>query len=396
MNGALTPQRRFVRDQDGCALVASLLLLVLLLTLAGAVLLLSTLDLRSTSHYRTGNQALFAAESGLLHALSTMNERGVQSFEEVAAAQTWNGLYGPSLKTIPNYPQFSYKVGVAADAADPVNRGSITVTGSAPLQAERVVRIALVRSNAGGLPGALYLSADTIDSATFQGNAFGIDGNDHTVLGDANPSGPLKPGIATRNDGVAGTVTNSLSNQQKDNVQGLGFSLDPLTPSVRATGGPTVNDLDQILASILANAPGAVTSSQSAFNGNDTFGTLAAPQVTHLTDPNVRLNGNATGAGVLIVDGSLTVSGDLNFVGWIIVRGDTVINVTGNADDGTIVLGNATIRGALWTGHLQVQVGGSAIIDYCDACLRLVADSASGNLIGNVPRPMSVVSWQEL
>ncbi|MFQ5665057.1 MAG: PilX N-terminal domain-containing pilus assembly protein [Candidatus Binatia bacterium] len=390
-----TRRQGALRGQNGFALISSFLLLVLLLTLGGSALFVSALDLRSSAHYRTGNQAFFAAESGLLHALSTMNERGVQSFQEVAAAQTWNVLYGSALKTMPNFPQYSYEVTVAANATDPVNLGTITVTGSAPLQARRVLRVSLVRSGAVGAPGALYLAADTVDSVTFTGNAFGIDGNDHTVLGAASPTGPVTPGIATRNDGVTSAVTSGLSNQQKDNVQGLGFSFDPLTPSVRTTGGPGVDDLDQLVTSVLTNASTVVTSARRNFNGNDTFGTLATPQVTHMTNGSVRLNGNATGVGVLITDGSLTINGTLNFVGWIIVRGDTMINGTGGPDDDTIVLGNATILGSLWTGHLQIKVGGSAIIDYCDACLH-IADPAGGNPIGNVPRPMRVVSWQEL
>jgi hypothetical protein len=145
------------------------------------------------------------------------------------------------------------------------------------------------------------------------------------------------------------------------------------------------------LANVGANA---VTNSTKNFNGNDTFGTLAAPRVTHLTNPDVTLNGNALGAGILIVDGSLRVNGTLDFIGWIIVRGDTIINTVGDAYDETVVLGDATIRGSLWTGHLKVEVGGSAIIDYCDACMSL-ADTTGGGQIGNVPRPMNVVSWSE-
>jgi hypothetical protein len=388
------------RTDRGFALVPTLLLLVLLFGLGAGALLVSGSDLRSTAHYRTGNEAFFAAEAGVLHALSTMNTRGVQSFQTMANSTNWQALYGSAVKTIPNYSQFSYQVALVPDATNPNNAGSISVTGFAPLQAKRSLQLALARANTGGSPGAIYLAADALDNIEFKGDKFAVDGNDHTVLGALNGGGPQKPGISTRNDGVTGQAVQELNSAQKDNVKGLGY-VPPLgstlaTPSVLTTGGPSIGDLDTIMQTVLSNVgASAVTTSESNFNGNDTFGTLAVPRVTHLTGSDVKLNGNATGAGILIVDGSLVVNGTLDFVGWIVVRGDTIINTVGDPDNETFVLGDATIRGALWTGHLRVEVGGSAIIDYCDACMTL-ADTTGAGQIGNVPRPMTVVSWQEV
>lgn len=390
----MTSDRAAAAAEGGVALVATLLLLVLLLTLGSATLLFTTLDLRSTAHYRTGNQAFFAAESGVVHALSTMNTRGVQHFgQDIVAPSVWAALYGSATKAIPNYADFTYTVGVAADATDPANKGTITATGTAPLQAQRVIRVAVRRSGIGGSPGAVYLAADGVQTSQFTGNKFSVSGYDHNILGLSNPLGPIMPGIATRNDGVTNTVTNSLNSSQKSNVQGLGFSVNPLTPSVLTTDGPSVNDLDTIVSRILGKS-GVATTGTRDFNGNDVFGTLANPQITHLTSSDVRLNGNATGAGILIVDGSLTINGNLNFVGWIIVRGNTVVNPVGNGDATTDVSGSAFINGALWTGDLEIKIGGDATLNYCQACLNLVDNVGGGG--GNLARPMSVVSWQEL
>src|SRR4029453_3138626 len=97
-------------------------------------------------------------------------------------------------------------------------------------------------------------------------------------------------------------------------------------------GGPSVDDLDQIVNHLLS-LPGVETTNEKNFNGNDVFGTVASPKVTHMTRNDVSLNGNATGAGILIADGSITINGTLDFIGWIIVRGATVINATGDTDD---------------------------------------------------------------
>jgi hypothetical protein len=379
------------RREGGFALSSVLLVLVLLLSLAAATTFHTSLDLKSTSHFDTGNSAFFAAEAGVMHGLSSMNSIGVTRFKH-DIVDRWATVFGLSTKTMPSNSKISYQVTVAADVTDPNDLGTLSVTGFAPLQAQRSIVVGLARGGFVGSPGAIYLAADTVN-AQFSGNAFEVNGNDHDPSGSLVPGGVSKPGISAHTDSVTDEVVNSLNDAQKDNVKGLGFSTDPLTPSVLNTGGPDVYDLERIVENILS-APGVVTTSQNSFNGGDTFGTLESPQITHMTDADVRLNGNASGAGILIADGSVTINGSLDFVGWIIVRGHTIINVTGDEDDDTVVLGNATIMGSLWTGHLAIQVGGSAIVDYCQACLEL-ADNAEG-IDGALPRPMRVVSWQEL
>jgi len=383
-------RRRLLRSEEGFAIFTVFLVLVLLLTLGSASLVNSTLDTKSTTHYLTGNQALFTAEAGLVHALGNVNRIGVLDFK-ADIADRWSTIFGNALTTMPDYPEVSYQVIVQADPADPVNRGSLTATGFAPAEARRVLRVGLKKSGFGGGQGAIYLAGDKVNSE-FAGDAFEVDGNDYDVLGKKTNAAPM-PGISTRNDGVTDGVVNSLNDSQKDNVQGLGFSLNPLTPSVKTTAGPSVDDLDQIVSHILSK-PGVVTTNQNNFNGNDTFGTLATPQITHMTNSDVFLNGNAFGAGILIVDGSITINGTLDFIGWIIVRGDTVINVTGNPDDETDILGRATLRGSIWTGNLKIKVGGKAKVDYCDACLRLADGVAPPDNL--IPRPMAVTSWAEV
>ena len=381
-----------IAREGGFALLSALMLLILGLTLGAASLVYSSLDLKSTSHYVTGNQALFAAEAGVVHSLSNINRIGVIDFSN-DVVDRWAQVYGPEILAMPGHPSVLYQVQVAPDPTDPANRGILTAVGLAPLQARRILRITVSKDTFVGGPGAIHLAPETINSS-FRGNAFEVDGNDHNAFG-ALTGGPAVPGISTRNDAVTGSVTSSLSSSQQDNVRGLGFSLSPLKPSVQTTGGPSVDDLDNIVSQIL-ETPGAVTSSPSKYNGGSVFGTLTSPQITHMTSADVQLNGNASGAGILVVDGSLTINGNLDFVGWILVRGNTIINTVWDDDNAITVLGNATIMGTLWTGNLQIQVGGSAIIDYCSSCLQLadgLAPPDKGNLL---PRPMVVTSWQEV
>src|SRR4029077_21060401 len=101
-------------------------------------------------------------------------------------------------------------------------------------------------------------------------------------------------------DGVQ-AVLDALSAKQGDNVVGQGGD-----PSVRNANGFTTDTLlNQIIPSIVGRA-GVVTDPK--LNGNDTFGSVASPQVTHFTG-NVTINGNLSGVGILLVDGGLTISG---------------------------------------------------------------------------------------
>ncbi len=379
------------RDERGFAM-AGLLLVVLMLTVVGTYSVShSAIDTRMTTHYDTGNRAFYAAESGVIHALNSMNGPGVINFN-TEVVNNWDDIMGAELMAMPSDFRSGYSVAVAADPTNPRDRGRITATGTGPLRARRTIEITLGKGDYSGPPGALHIAAEAGVDSTFNGNAFEVDGNNRNRFGALANDGRQVPGISTRNSGVADTVTNSLSSQQMDNVRGTGFSMSPLTPSVMQAASPSVNHLNAFIAELLSN-PTAVTTDTRSFNGNDQFGTVLAPRVTHMTSDSVRLNGNAEGAGILIVDGSITISGKLEFIGLIIVRGDTIIDAS-TADDGTTVLGNATLLGSLWTGNLNIQVGGSAIIDYCHECLQLV--DTMGGQSALLPRPMTVLAWGEV
>lgn len=375
----------FFRDDRGFALFTTFLALMLLFTLGFTSLMISGLEVRSTSHYKTGNQSFFTAEAGLAHAISTINSRGVIQFNnDIADATQWARIFGSSVKAMDDGS--TYEVTVSADAASPTTRGIITSIGFSKLDARRVLRVTL-RKGGRADPGALYMAADVVDPDFGGRDQFLIDGNDYTRTLTSNPSGPIRPGIATRNDTVTQDSINELSSPQKLRVKGLDFSTSPLTPSIKTIEGPDNDDLDRIINYILAN--NTVVTNSSSNLSNATLGTVAAPQITHLTNKDVNMNGNMSGAGILIAEGEVRINGSANFIGWILVRGSTIIK----SDSETDVDGNATIAGSLWTGDLQVSVGGSAVIAYCSECLALADGAGNGN---NYPKRMAVVSWREV
>jgi len=149
------------RRDGGFALSSVLLVVLLMLTLAGAATLNTTLDLKSTSHFDTGNSAFYAAEAGVMHALSSMNEAGVTNFKE-DVADRWSTVFGSATKTMPSETSVSYQVNVAADTTNPNDEGTLTVTGFAPLQAQRQILVAVER---GGFAGSLGRCASAAEAS---------------------------------------------------------------------------------------------------------------------------------------------------------------------------------------------------------------------------------------
>ncbi|MFQ5666772.1 MAG: hypothetical protein ACE5I7_10120, partial [Candidatus Binatia bacterium] len=175
--------KRFLSSfsQRGFALLSSFLLLILLLVAGAGSLLYATLELKSTVHYKTGNQALYAAESGVIDAMRAINTVGVIDFQK-HVVNRWDTLFGLAVKAMPSDVNVKYQVTASADGNDPANRGALTVKGFAASQARRTIRVDLRKGNL-AVPGAIYLANDQTDS-TFSGNAFDVDGNDHDTNGE--------------------------------------------------------------------------------------------------------------------------------------------------------------------------------------------------------------------
>jgi hypothetical protein len=142
--------------------------------------------------------------------------------------------------------------------------------------------------------------------------------------------------------------------------------------------------MNQIIDDLLA-LPSVVPYGDNNINGHADFGTNATPQISHFTNTDgvtIKANGDAHGAGIMIVEGDLTIQGNLNFNGLILVRGRTSVQVTE-------VIGNATLYGSLWTQDIDLNVGGSAIVNYSTQALALA------NQVGGthpLPSPLKVLS----
>src|SRR5947199_467986 len=287
---AHAPRRR---HQRGMALVMALFTMTTLMLVTTAGLLVGAADIRATRNYRGAVQVHFAAESGISEALQLVNGVGVVNLQNDVADQ-WTNIWGGAPHTFAPLGGFSLTVTtVALDA----NTGRLTSTATGPEGVRNTVVATVVRSNApSGSPGAVYLATDSPTNATFDGNAFAVDGNDHNYTGGAGPGAPV-PGISTRNDTNTQETLNSLSTGQKDNVTGYGYSNGPpIVPSVKTSpAAPSTTLLNQMINDLLAR-PRPPDNNTTQINGNATIGTTAAPQITHFTGGSltIKTNGNAS------------------------------------------------------------------------------------------------------
>jgi hypothetical protein len=387
-----TRKRRARRQERGVTMVLAIITTAALLMLIGGGLVESAATLRSTSNYSSATQALYTAESGVLDAVKTINGPGVVDFEN-EVTNSWGTLFGNVSRTFAGASGFSYTVApivTAWDAAVPADRGTLLAMAFGPRQTATAVVARVLRSNIPSTsPGAVYLASDNPTDAEFTGDVFAIDGNDQDFTGGAGPADPV-PGIATRNATNTSETIDSLGANQLDNITGLGFNPGPpATPSVMtAPAAPSQAQLNQIIDALLERPYVACADHTINNSSTCTYGTTSAPQITYMNSPGgvtIRGNGNVSGAGILIVEGNLTVQGTLDFKGLVLVRGPTTIDY----DVDTLVTGNATLYGSLWTTDLAFSVGGSAIVQYSSEALALANESGGG---GALPAPVSIVS----
>jgi hypothetical protein len=400
-------KRTVLRSERGMALFATFLMLLLVLSLGGASLVQSVIDLRATSHYKTGVQAFMAAESGAVHGLSAINQKRVRNFK-IDIVDQWDAaggsLLGAGRRTLLGDAKSDYSVTVEADPTNLQNSGFIVGSGWAPLEANRVVALQVRRADFVGTQGAIYLVDDNVNDFTVNGNNVKVQGEDHLANGALNPNGTDVPAITTRNDTVNNVVVGGIAGRA-DQFTGVGYDdsdKSNIKPSVLALGGPSKQDIDNVVDDILPDSPIACpgkkddplgspwicASNESSVNGADLpMGTQEHPVIIHLTNKDgIKINGPWTGYGIIIADGQLDINGNASFFGLIVARGgfDPRMN------------GNATILGSVWSYAPTMTVGGSLLIENSQQALEFADNAGLGsNMGGNLPRQVVVVGWDE-
>ena len=390
MNDIATNRRSDRTAEQGIALAVVIFALAALAVGSSGALLVGSGDIQAARNYRGASQATFAAESALTHALQDVNAVGVVNFEN-EVVNGWNNFLGSGDRYF-GFNGHRYAVQPVADPADPTQRGWLIASATGP-EGVRATAVASVFRSVipGTAPGAIYLASDDPTTATFMGDNFLVNGNDHNLDGTAGPQDAV-PGIASRNDANTQQAIDALDEDNIDNIEGLGFQLGPpIIPALQtAPSGASVDQLNALIDSLLLEVDfetdaTTINNSVDAEFGSCAMGCEGNPKISHFTGDElvIRGNGSIEGYGVLIIEGDLDVLGSLDFYGLILVRGETAIH----EDTELGVTGNATIYGSLWTSNLNLDVGGSALVNYSSEALAF-ADQVIPD--GGFPTPLKV------
>lgn len=336
--------KHVLKDFRGMALITSILLTAILMTLTGASLFFSQLDLKMASNHKLGSEAFYIAEAGIERAYVEVSSKNLNSVLAGVDGNknntTDNGIlaFGASAP----FAGGTYEVKVTDnDDGDGDSwhdtDGKVYITSTGKFAGStRVIRVLVSRAN---LDFNAAITVIDEKCRTQQGGSAVVDGHDFTY----NPSQQDKPiqGSGPNVHAIARSCTTNNDDIQKPNqITGSGISPD-ITSDI---GSLTLASVRSVRDEMISRAD-IVYHGSTTLNGG-TLGTRDKPKITYVDDTLV-LEGNVTGAGFLIVDKDFEVKGNFAYEGIILVGICPTcpgrIHGTGNAKMyGATVLANPT------------------------------------------------------
>ena len=217
--------------------------------------------------------------------------------------------------------------------------------------AQRIIEVEAVKANPDIVNAAVYTEDDQFQ---FNGLQFEISGEDHDpYTGVPIPGSTEVPAIATTEDPA--NIAGALSGAQINNVVGEGVE-----PSV--TTSPIDMDLDALFAtySEVANM-----TFPSGTYSNVNWGDIDNYNVVKI-EGDLHTSGNVSGGGILLIDGNYTSSGSFSWYGLVLILGD--MNYTGGGA-GIHIYGSTLVEGNV----SQQVVSGNADLYYSSEALRRLA-----------------------
>lgn len=373
----LSTQPKVRAGERGAALITAVLLSLLLLAAGGTLVLTTTMTGITARDSTAEMQAYYAAEAGVARALEVLRGN-VQSNPAGTRAFFQNIVCSPNLWTTTS----GAAINVSADATtrfqvisilDPDNQDSVTACATVNYRPDRL-RIRVLglgpndsRKNMEIVVNRYTLEYDVNATVTLpngSGNpiSFALGGSNVTSTSGTDLSGS---GATIAAYAVSGTDYNTTNNvidgclPDGSNCGGSGPNVFPGDPAVLANGN-TPSFLESV-AKTRAFLYGSEGMKTSAINQGRYFSTGAAAiastaglgashpdGVFTFVDGDLTLGpGNPTGQGTLIVTGKLTLNGNFNFNGVIMVLGSGEVYRSGG--------GHGNIYGALFVAKFPVS-----------------------------------------
>jgi hypothetical protein len=317
------------RRQEGAALLTALLVSTLLLAAGGALLLTTSMTSTTAVDSTAEAQAYYAAEAGINVAVNVLRGNSAAAtaatFRNVADNAnmnqwlTYTTIGGRSLVGVSNSPSLAYEVAVSDPDNTPAEKQPrrllLNVTGYGPKGSMKQMEMLVDRHTFDYSPLATILIRGADDNKTTLPTFFIGESNAKTYSGFDN-SDPLSsiPTFGTTHADDYTTVTNHVNEAKPNTTSGVEKVKqydNPQLPSFLQTA-------DNARAFLNTMQETAVTNGRYFKSAPASFGTPDNPLLTFV-DGDVDLPG---GAGLLIVTGKLTMSGNPDFNGLILVLGE--------------------------------------------------------------------------
>ena len=355
--------------EKGAALITALLLSLLLLAAGGTLVLTSTMTSLTARDSTAEMQAYYAAEAGIARALEVLrgnidsNPSGTRaSFRNVVCTPTlWTTMSGGAVNvTADGSSQFQITV------KDPDSSDQVTSCGTATYKPSRlIIQVAGLGPRSSKKQMEMVVSRYTLEydvKATItlpngSGNPmpFNLGGSNVTSTSgvDASGGGSSLDAFAVSNSDY-NTTNNVIDGCNADgtNCGGSGPNVTPGDPGVLGSGNTpsflkSVSNTRQFLYGSEGMMNAAInqgryfTSGTAAISSSAGLGASNPDGVLTFVDGDLTLGpGDPTGQGTLIVTGKLTLDGNFNFNGVIMVLGEGNVYRSGG--------GHGNIYGAMF------------------------------------------------
>jgi Tfp pilus assembly protein PilX len=356
---------RLVNNESGLILIAVLTLLTAL-TLAGVTaFIVASTDVKVGGNFRTSQTALQVAMAGAEQGRQTLRAANASStnptnFSEELAAYISSPLASSSTLV----SGYTYNASLANDSAagessTTDNNGKVVITSLAtgPNNTRAIVQTTVQLYSLSSSPGTIYSK----DNMTVSGSAISISGADASPSCGGTGLAPIytmDPATTTQNGNP--TLAGSPATPQHGNMD---IDLQSYVDALK--GGASVT-----LTSDVSNGTyGSVTN----------FVTVYADAAGTQADGELKLT-NATGYGVLLVEGDLELAGNLEWNGLIIVTGK--IKTTGGGSNSKNILGQ------IYSGKSDVgdsAISGSVTVGYHSCNVKNALAS----------QPLKLVNWKQ-
>ncbi|MCZ6621127.1 MAG: pilus assembly PilX N-terminal domain-containing protein [Deltaproteobacteria bacterium] len=410
-------------NETGLVLAVALVILVVLGVMGSAAVIMTRGDLKISGNYKNSETAFYVAEAGIEHArevLRAMNAASVDKnslSDELASVTGSNGVLDGNVSGSDDVPLInavplgndSYTVYLTNDSVD----GSLNQTDSnktvvltsvatGPLGSQATIESTVKTFDLFRPPGAITLLGN---GATFTGNK---SGSKNMHGDDQCGTEPPKPVVAISHLADVAGVKSAINSSKPETYHTKDSGGNPVTAVTNPDDIAKVipqSTVDSITSTYGTNLLDAVDLNDFVTDVKQLADTVA-PGGTAATDVYVGAPGdtrvvvvdgdfslNANGAGILVVTGELTLQGNINYDGLILVFGTGSIKRAGGGENiirGGIIVADTrgpdgipgTSDDALGPPMMDTSGGGESIIIYCS---KVIDDM----LAGIPPRPIS-------